>query len=162
MTYPQWWERLVAAIIDGIILAIVMFVITTIFVSIAGYSSTMIRILGFVAALFNTAIIVGYKVFLESSQWQATPGKMVFGLQVVTEAGNRATPMEALMRTWPWWLNLLSALGALALVGSWLGFVIALLILAVFVTFFTEPVGRCIHDQTAKMHVIKAGKGAIA
>jgi len=32
MTYPQWWERLVAAIIDGIILAIVMFIINAILI----------------------------------------------------------------------------------------------------------------------------------
>jgi len=122
----------------------------------------MIRIMSFIAVLINTGIIVGYKVFMESGQWQATLGKMVFGLKVITEAGNRATPKEALVRTWPWWLNLLGALAALLLLGSWFNFLIFLLILAVFITFFTDPTGRCIHDQTAKMHVIKAGKGAIA
>lgn len=162
MTYPQWWERLVAAIIDAIILAIVMFVINTILISIGGTSLTAVRLLGFIAVLINTAIIIAYKVFLESGQWQATPGKMVFGLKVVNDAGARATPKEAFMRTWPWWLNILGALGALLLIGSWFNFLIALLILAVFVTFFIDPQGRCIHDTTAKMHVIKAGQGAVA
>ena len=162
MTYPQWWERLVAALIDGIILMIVGFIISAILVSIAGFNVSMIRIMGLIAALINTAIFVGYKVFFEAGQWQATPGKMVFGLKVVTESGGRAAQKEAFLRTWPWWLSLLSALGALLLIGAWFNFLIFLLILAVFLTFFADPVGRCIHDQTAKMHVIKSGKGMIA
>jgi len=101
MTYPQWWERLVAALIDGIILAIISFIIASILIAIAGYNLTMIRIMGLIAALINTAIFVGYKVFFESGTWQATPGKMVFGLKVVTDGGNRASVQEALMRTWP-------------------------------------------------------------
>jgi len=34
-------------------------------------------------------------------------------------------------------------------------------IIAIFCTFFMPPGGRCIHDTTAKMYVIKAGPGMI-
>ena len=162
MQYPQWWERLVAGIIDGVIMAIVTILITTILIAIGGTSGTAIRILGFFAALINTALIVGYKVFFESGKWQATPGKMVFGLKVVDESGQRAPVMQVLMRTWPWWLNLLSALAALLIIGGTLiSLLIALAIIGIFCTFFMPPGGRCLHDTTAKMYVIKAGPGLI-
>ena len=161
MQYPQWWERLVAGIIDGVIMAIVVIIISTILVAIGGGSLTAIRILGFIAALISTALVVGYKVFFESGTWQATPGKMVFGLKVVDEGGQRAPLQQVLMRTWPWWLNLLGALGALLLIGMVLNILIAIAIIAIFCTFFMPPGGRCIHDTTAKMYVIKAGPGMI-
>jgi len=159
MQYPQWWERLVAGIIDGVIMAIVVIIISFILVALGGTSGTAIRILGFIAGLISTALVVGYKVFFESGTWQATPGKMVFGLKVVDEGGQRAPVQQVLMRTWPWWLNLLGALGALLLIGTVLNLLIALAIIGIFCTFFMPPGGRCIHDTTAKMYVIKAGAG---
>ena len=161
MKYPQWWERLVAGIIDGVIMAIVTILISTILIAIGGGSLSAIRILGFFAAVLNTALIVGYKVFFESGQWQATPGKMVFGLKVVDENGQRGPLMQVLMRTWPWWVNLLGALAALLLIGWVINFLIALAIIGVFCTFFMPPGGRCLHDTTARMYVIKAGPGLI-
>ena len=161
MQYPQWWERLLAGLIDGIIMAIVVLVIGTIFVALGGSSLTAIRILGFLAALINTALIVGYKVFFESGPWQATPGKMVFGLKVVDESGQRAPIQQVFMRTWPWWISLLGALGALLLIGWALNLLISLAIIGIFCTFFMPPGGRCIHDTTAKMYVIKAGPGLL-
>ena len=142
-------------------MAIVVIIISTILVAIGGSSLTAIRILGFIAALISTALVVGYKVFFESGTWQATPGKMVFGLKVVDEGGQRAPLQQVLMRTWPWWLNLLGALGALLLIGMVLNLLIAIAIIAIFCTFFMPPGGRCIHDTTAKMYVIKAGPGMI-
>lgn len=160
MQYPQWWERLVAGIIDGIIMVVVGLIVGTIFGLASGGSVTALRILGFLAALINTALFVGYKVFFESGQWQATPGKMVFGLKVVDESGQRAPVQQVLMRTWPWWLSLLGALGALLLTGL-LNVLVAIAIIGIFCTFFMPPGGRCIHDTTAKMYVIKAGPGMI-
>jgi len=159
MQYPQWWERLVAGIIDGVIMAIVVIIISFVFVAIGGTSGTAIRILGFIGALISTALVIGYKVFFESGQWQATPGKMVFGLKVVDESGQRAPVQQVFLRTWPWWLNLLGAIGALLLITTVLNLLIMLAIIGIFCTFFMPPGGRCIHDTTAKMYVIKAGAG---
>jgi uncharacterized RDD family membrane protein YckC len=160
MQYPQWWERLVAGIIDGVIMAVVILIIGTIFGLMAGSSLTALRLLGFIAALISTALVIGYKVFFESGKWQATPGKMALGLQVVDEGGQRAPLQQVFLRTWPWWLNLLNALGALLLIGSWaISLLIMLAIIGVFCTFFMPPGGRCIHDATAKMYVVKSGPG---
>ncbi|MEQ8701356.1 MAG: RDD family protein [Bauldia litoralis] len=162
MTYPQWWERLLAAVIDAVILAIIVFIINAIFGALAGFNLTMLRIMLLIAVLVNTAIIVGYKVFFESGTWQATPGKMVFGIKVGDAAGARAPMQQVLMRTWPWWLNLIGAIGALTLAGTAINLLIALAMIAIFCTFFMAPQGRCIHDKTANLHVIKAGKGMIS
>jgi uncharacterized RDD family membrane protein YckC len=160
MNYPEWWQRFVAAIIDGVIMAVVIFIINAVFSAIAGWDLGALRIMLFIAAIVNTALIVGYKVFFESGTWQATPGKMVFGLQVVDDAGARLSVQRAFMRTWPWWLNLLNIVGGLLLTNI-IGLLVALAIIGIFFTFFMDPLGRCIHDQTAGAHVVKTGKGMV-
>jgi len=161
MNYPEWWQRLLAGLIDGVILAIVFFIINTIFGAMAGTNLSVLRIVLVLAVIINTGLLVGYKVFFESSTMQATPGKMVFGLKVVDAGGNRAALKPVIMRTWPWWLNILGVIGALMLIGLF-GLLVALAIMGIFFTFFNPPLGRCIHDQTADLHVIKAGKGMFA
>jgi uncharacterized RDD family membrane protein YckC len=155
MQYPQWWERLLAGIIDGVIMAVVAGIIYSLFFAIGGW------VLGFLAWLINAALFVAYKVFFESGPWQATPGKMVFGLKAVDESGARAAVQQALVRTWPWWLNAINAIGALIGIVGILSFLVTLAIVAIFCTFFMPPGGRCIHDTTAGMYVIKAGPGLV-
>ncbi len=161
MQYPPWWERLLAALIDGLILGIVGFVILTIFKAMGGTSVTAVRILGLFGALIFSALCVGYKVFFESGTWQATPGKMVFGLKLVDDRGQRAGLQQAVVRTWPWWSTLLIALGAVLLVEWAFAIIVFLLLIAIYCSIFMEPVGRCIHDKTAVLHVVKAGPGMI-
>lgn len=161
MKYPEWWQRLLAGLIDGVILAIVIFVVNAIFGAMAGFNLSALQVVLVLAALVNTGLIVGYKVFFESSPMQATPGKMVFGLKVADADGNRAALKPVIMRTWPWWLNILSVIGALMLTNV-IGLLVALAIIGIFFTFFMPPLGRCIHDQTADLHVFKTGKGMIA
>ena len=162
MTYPQWWERLVAGIIDGIIMAVAILLISLILGLLAFGSFTVARIMSLLAVLIGTAVVVGYKVILESSQMQATVGKLVFGLKVVDGAGQRVGMQQALMRTWPWWLNLVSVFVVVsATLGTVLNILVVLALIAIFCSFFLEPIGRCIHDQTANCHVIKASEGMI-
>ena len=66
------------------------------------------------------------------------------------------------MRTWPWWLNLVSVFVVVsATLGTVLNILVVLALIAIFCSFFLEPIGRCIHDQTANCHVIKASEGMI-
>lgn len=161
MKYPEWWQRLLAGLIDGVILFVAVFVVNAIFVAMAGFNLSALRIVLVLAALVNTGLVVGYKVFFESSPMQATPGKMAFGLKVVDGDGNRAVLKPVIMRTWPWWLSLLGLLDALLLINIF-GLLASLAIIGIFFTFFMAPMGRCIHDKTANLHVIKAGKGMFA
>lgn len=162
MTYPQWWERLVAGIIDGVILVVATLIIGLVFRAIAGASPTFLAIMTVLATLINFAIIVAYKVLMESSKLQATVGKIVFGLKLTDDSGGRVPMMQALMRTWPWWIQLITILAAFSVtLGTLLSLLVVVGMILVFCTFFMAPVGRCIHDQTANCHVIKAGKGLI-
>ena len=160
MTYPEWWQRLLAALIDGVIFVIVSFIITTILIGIGIGSRSLLAIMTIIATLVNTALFVGYKLIFEGGAMQATPGNMAFGIKVVDGNGGRAPMQQILMRTWPWWLSLI---GVLSAVLPSLSFVLQLLVLlaviGIFCTFFMAPLGRCLHDQTANLHVIKAGKG---
>ncbi len=156
MKYPEWWERLVAAIIDGLIFAVVSWVLTMILVGMGGGVGIVL------ATLITTALMIAYKVIFESSEGGATPGKMVFGLRVVDNNGKRVSQQQALMRTWPWWFNLIVVLGIISwtLVGT-LQLIFSIAIILIFCSFFIDPKGRCLHDQTADCNVIKVGKGMI-
>jgi uncharacterized RDD family membrane protein YckC len=157
MTYPEWWQRFLAALIDGVIFIIIALIINAIFVAIGGYYLLI------VAALINTVLFVAYKVIFEGGPLQATPGKMCFGLKLVNDQSARVSQQQAFMRTWPWWLYLLTLLGAIApALGTILSLLVLIAVIVIFATFFMDPVGRCIHDQTAQCHVIKAGKGMFA
>ena len=157
MTYPEWWQRFLAALIDGVIFVIVVFIVNAIFFAIGGFYLLIL------AALVNTVLFVAYKVIFEGGPLQATPGKMCFGLKLVNDQGARVSQQQAFMRTWPWWLNLLSLLGGIApALGTILSLLVLIAVIVIFATFFMDPVGRCLHDQTAQCHIIKSGKGMFA
>ncbi|MEV4391145.1 RDD family protein [Nonomuraea sp. NPDC049607] len=87
----EWWQRLVARIIDGVILGIVNFVIGLIFGLFAiGYDSATGSTSGFMSAfviailstIVTTAIWVVYEFFMTKSNGQ-TVGKLVMGIKVV-------------------------------------------------------------------------------
>ena len=158
MTYPQWWQRFLAALIDGVIFIVVALIVQLIFVTMLGIVAG-----GLIGSIVITALLVAYKVIFEGGPLQATPGKMCFGIKLVNDQSARVSQQQAFMRTWPWWLNLLTLLGAVApALGTILSLLVLIAVIVIFVTFFMDPVGRCIHDQTAQCHVIKAGKGMFA
>jgi uncharacterized RDD family membrane protein YckC len=164
MTYPQWWERLVAGIIDGVIFAVVSYILQEIFISIGiGMGSiSMLQVMAIISVIITVVLVVLYKTFFEGGSWQATPGKMVFGLKVVDESGGKPDRKAVIMRTWPWWVQLITVIQILLLMGQGLfGIIILVVMIAVFVSFFLDPKGRCLHDQTAGLNVIKADKGMV-
>lgn len=166
MTYPQWWERLVAGIIDGVIFAVVYYLLRLILAEGIGLSMglTGFQLFGIISVILYVALVVVYKVVLEGGPKQATLGKMVFGLQVVDGAGAKASQKALVMRTWPWWTALLIIIPYLTLSAS-LTTIVSLIslvvMIAVFASFWMAPQGRCLHDQTADLHVIKGGKGMV-
>src|SRR3954466_12584973 len=98
--YAGFWLRVVAAIIDGVLLGVVNSVIGAFF---GGGLSTLIKpgqdasTLNFAAIfaaigtmiLIQLAIQLVYFAYLESSEKQATIGKMVLGLKVTDMNGQR-------------------------------------------------------------------------
>jgi uncharacterized RDD family membrane protein YckC len=111
--YGGFWIRVVAAIIDTIILRVVVAPVGIIFGSLglAGGMMTGVPHIGLhllgggVTALL---LIFGswlYEAFMESSSYQATLGKMIFGMKVTDLNGNRISFERATGRHFAKWLS---------------------------------------------------------
>lgn len=86
MNYAGFWRRLAASLIDGLILSIPGFLL-----------GGAIKVLA-VGIGINFILSLFYFPFFESSTLQATPGKALMSLAVVSEQGQRLTFKSALIR----------------------------------------------------------------
>lgn len=89
MSYADFWKRVVALLIDTVLLGIVGFVIGLIlglFLALLGASEVVAGLLGNVLGL-----IVGWLYFalMESSPYQGTVGKIALGIKVTDLDGHR-------------------------------------------------------------------------
>ncbi|MGA2965744.1 MAG: RDD family protein [Terriglobales bacterium] len=111
--YGGFWIRVVACIIDSIILRIVVAPVGMIFggLGLAGGMMGGIPHLGLgllgggvtiIALLFGSWL---YEAFMESSSYQATLGKMICGLKVTDIYGNRISFERATGRHFAKWLS---------------------------------------------------------
>ncbi|PYX36331.1 MAG: hypothetical protein DMG75_10935 [Acidobacteria bacterium] len=81
--YGGFWIRLVAAILDGILVQVVVVPVSIMVGAVIGAAGLIVgATLGFLASRL-------YEAVLESSPRQATLGKMALGLKVTDLAGNR-------------------------------------------------------------------------
>jgi uncharacterized RDD family membrane protein YckC len=110
--YGGFWIRVVAAIIDGIILHVAVSPIRMIFggLRLAGMMSGVPHIgLGFLGGgVTLIALVFGswlYEAFMQSSSYQATLGKMIFGMKVTDLNGNRISFERATGRHFAKWLS---------------------------------------------------------
>lgn len=171
--YGGFWRRVVAAIIDWVILMIPMWLIAMM----AGFSilslatmdpemmaedpeaamaifSEMFLLMGAI----STAIYLLYKVGFEASGLQATPGKMVMSLRVTDREGERLSIGATVLRTWPWWapsafLALDGLLGTMGMMSNGIG--LAALVSWLIVAFTAQKQG--VHDMMAGALVVKKG-----
>jgi uncharacterized RDD family membrane protein YckC len=102
MEYAGFWRRVAAALIDGILVGVVSWIVTLIFSGISDGAEVTAQILVLIAAY-------GYYAGMESSSYQATVGKIALGIQVTDLNGNRISFGRALGR------NLAEILSALIL-----------------------------------------------
>jgi len=110
--YGGFWIRVVAAIIDAIILRVVVSPVSMIFggLGLAGGMTGLphrgLALLGggvtFILLLFGSWL---YEAFMESSSYQATLGKMIFGMKVTDLYGNRISFGRATGRHFAKWLS---------------------------------------------------------
>jgi uncharacterized RDD family membrane protein YckC len=110
--YGGFWIRVVAAIIDAIILRVVVSPVGMIFggLGMAGMMTGLphrgVALLGggvtFILLLFGSWL---YEAFMESSSYQATVGKMIFGMRVTDLNGNRISFERATGRHFAKWLS---------------------------------------------------------
>ena len=111
--YGGFWIRVVAAIIDGVLLRVVVAPVGMIFGGLGlaggmmgGIPHMGLGLLGggvtFVLVLFGSWL---YEAFMESSSYQATLGKMIFGMKVTDLSGNRISFGRATGRHFAKWLS---------------------------------------------------------
>lgn len=110
--YGGFWIRVVAAIVDAIILRVAVAPISVIFggLGMAGVMSGLphrgLEILGggvtIILLAFGSWL---YEAFMESSSYQATLGKMIFGMKVTDLNGNRISFERATGRHFAKWLS---------------------------------------------------------
>lgn len=100
MEYAGFWIRFVALIIDGIVLAVVNWIIAFAFIG-GSMSFTDPSALGAGFVLYYLVAIVlrgAYFSIMESSDRQATLGKMAVGIKVADENGQKLALPHAIGR----------------------------------------------------------------
>lgn len=110
--YAGFWLRLAASVVDGIILllgSLLALAVTGatigILLGLFGYEDNVIYAAGEKMGYYGSTIlgIVGpwlYYTLLESSSWQATPGKKAVGIMVTDSMGKRISLTQANVRYW--------------------------------------------------------------
>jgi len=135
VSYGGFWLRVIASIIDGILIQIVVFV-GAFFVVMLVMGEGTEESLQIIANLVGLVISWLYYTLLESSNWQATIGKKALGLKVTDLQGQQIGFGRANAR---YWSKILSAL---------------ILMIGFLMVAFTEK-KQGLHDMIASTLVVK-------
>ena len=137
--YKGFWIRLVAALIDGIVLAIIVIFLAVL--SLLFFGATLGEGAGlgmfFLVLILASLATILYKPIMEASGYQGTFGKYALGLKVVDKNGQRITMTSSFLRT------ILYIIGAQAF----------LLCLGIVMIGFTEY-KQGLHDILANTYVV--------
>ena len=150
--FKGFWIRLVASLIDGIIL--ICFVLGFLFFSFIIFSSTfdndtglLAIALAFILALIFTLI---YKPLMETSEYQGTFGKYFLGMKIVNQDGQKIDSGTSLIRTLVFLAQFMI---------PWLNFITVWLFLLIGYMDYKQG----LHDMAAKTYVVsKYWQGPIA
>jgi uncharacterized RDD family membrane protein YckC len=96
LEYAGFWIRVVAYIIDGIVLSVALMVLGFAI----GVAAIAMQSIGLLIGIYvcYLVIVFAYFTLMESSVRQATLGKMAVGIKVGDERGQRISGMNALGR----------------------------------------------------------------
>ena len=137
--YKGFWIRLVAALIDGIVLAIIVIFLAVL--SLLFFGATLGEGAGlgmfFLVLILASLATILYKPIMEASGYQGTFGKNALALKVVDKNGQRITMTSSFLRT------ILYIIGAQAF----------LLCLGIVMIGFTEY-KQGLHDILANTYVV--------
>lgn len=155
--YAGFWLRVVASIVDTIILMIIGFIVGLVIPSPAPPAGDDLSAAFDLAAVQGTGklavlTIVGwaYYAFQESSPAQATLGKRLLGIRVSSEDGAKLSLGMASLRAWP-----LYAANIGFLIFLWLGWLVVLAAIASCVAVAFNPRKQGLHDTMAKALLTK-------
>jgi uncharacterized RDD family membrane protein YckC len=153
--YAGFWLRVVAAIVDAIVLTVAWKIIELALPAqdvpplpakpdYQAFLDMMNALLSPDRVIVYALLVWAYFVFQETSSAQATLGKRMLGIRVSNNQGERLTLLAACIRTWPMYLPTLAALLGIGL--SWLVSLLAI-IACVAVAFSARKQG--LHDKMA-------------
>ena len=152
--YAGFWLRVVAALIDGVILGVISQVIGFFFPAptiVMTEDMDVDKIIELVQAsmpwgrvVLTTAVVWAYFAFQESSSARATLGKRALGIRVSTADGAQLSLGTTTLRTWPIYLP-----NAAWLIGAGLASLVSLaaFVACVAVAFSARKQG--LHDKMA-------------
>lgn len=138
LSYAGFGIRLLAKLVDGVILWVVTFVIALVFgMAAAGVASNPNMAIGTIALqlLLNLTVNALY-VILFVARFGATPGKMACRLRIVNPDGSKVSAGKATGRFFAEWLSSLTLL---------IGYLIAAF----------DPERRALHDRICETRVVK-------
>lgn len=105
--YAGFWIRVLAYFIDAIIVELVVVAVSGLIGFLIGIiaaangnhnSEQLSAIAGGVGALIGITIVIAYYIIFNSGRWQATPGKRVLGIHLITVGGEKVGGWLALGR----------------------------------------------------------------
>ena len=140
--FSGFWVRLVALMIDNVIVIILSFIPAFVFGLMGGLMTTRNEFISTIFPLILYAVIIigmaCYFAAFYASKYQATPGKMLFGIKVVDKNGERISFWRGIGRYAATFISSIFCLGY---------------IMAGF-----HPQKRAFHDLLAGTYVIQADK----
>ena len=93
LDYAGFWIRVIATIIDGLLLQIIQVVLSYLIYGTYHFGNEPLEL-----TLLGMLIGLAYAVSMQASSLQATVGKMACGIRVGDENGNQISAMNALGR----------------------------------------------------------------
>lgn len=132
--YGGFWIRLLAYLVDGIIISLIGYLIggsnVVSYTEVGGTMTMSVNFFGWYT-LIPIVYTIGFWM------WRSTtPGKMLFGLKIVDENGNNMTPGTAVIR--------------------YIGYILSAIILFIgYIMIGFSKTKQGLHDKIAKTYVVR-------
>ena len=151
----EWWQRLVALIIDDLILFVPFAIITAIVVGASnGYYGGGFLVGRFVVAIIFAVIELAYFAYLTGSEKGQTVGMMVLGIAVRDqESGGPIGNQRGAIRIIVLFPSIV--LNWIPIIGAFLGLIAALWSIVCGLSPLWDPRRQGYHDKYVKTDVIK-------
>lgn len=141
--YGETWRRLAAGLVDAALLAVPVGVAWALMP--ADPAQTLPTII-----VFASGLVMFYRMILEGSAWQATPGKRLLDLKVTAPDGARLSYANTAVRGWPFWLP-----GAMTGVTGQLMPALVVICVAALLLIPLTARRQGLHDLTARTIVVR-------
>ncbi len=109
--YAGFWIRVLACVIDAVLIYVVIGVLAVIAAVMLGGVGAgrppeeTATTAGWVFILISLAITLFYYIYFPSGRWQATPGKRICGIHIIRTSGKRVTRALALGRLLAYYIS---------------------------------------------------------